>query len=131
MLRNLAVSGFSTVSSDASKNCWFVLNTTRPVLISIPSNNSDGNIEAADISIGSAAPTVRADSAKKSGVPKVPGLDVITFSPDNRANLLRKDKEYYSKFCWNENSESPYCWFDTEKEQWYLQHVSTGIREYI
>ena len=41
----------------------------------------------------------------------------------HRANLLRKDKEYYSKFCWNENSESPYCWFDTEKEQWYLQHV--------
>ena len=91
MLRNLAVSGLSTVSSEASKNCWLVLNTTRPVLISMPSNNSDGNIEAADISIGSAAPTVRADSAKKSGVPNVPGLDVITFSPDNRANLLRKN----------------------------------------
>ena len=65
------------------------------MFISIPSNNSDGNIEAADISIGSEAATVRADSAKKSGVPNVPGLDVITFSPDNKANLLRKNNTLF------------------------------------
>ena len=53
------------------------------------------------------------------------------FHSSHRANLLRKDKEYYSKFCWNENSESPYCWFDTDKKQWYKQHVGTGEREYI
>ena len=53
------------------------------------------------------------------------------FHSSHRANLLRKDKEYYSKFCWNENCDEPYCWFDTDKNQWYKQHVGTGIREYI
>ena len=53
------------------------------------------------------------------------------FHSSHRANLLRKDREYYSKFMWTEDSESPYAWFDTEKEQWYLQQVGTGIREYL
>ena len=53
------------------------------------------------------------------------------FHSSHRANLLRKDREFYSKFYWNENSESPYAWFDTDKKQWYLQIVSTGIREYL
>jgi len=57
----------------------------------MPSNSSDGNIDAADISTGSLADTVRAVSLKKSGVPNVPGRDVITFSPDSSANLLRKN----------------------------------------
>ena len=57
------------------------------------------------------------------------GNDLIHSS--HRANLLRKDSEYYSKYMWNENSESPYAWYDTDKQQWYLQHVGTGIREYI
>ena len=43
------------------------------------------------MSIGSLADTVRADSIKKSGVPNVPGLDNMTFSPANNANLLRKN----------------------------------------
>ena len=53
------------------------------------------------------------------------------FHSSHRANLLRKDKEFYSKFCWNEDSDNPYAWYDTDKEQWYLQHVGTGIREYL
>ena len=53
------------------------------------------------------------------------------FHSYHRANLLRKDKEYYSKFMWNEDSSNPYCWYDTDKHQWYKQHVGTGIREYI
>ena len=56
----------------------------------MPSKISDGNIEAADISIGSLADTVRADSIKKSGSPSEPGRDSITFSPANTASLLRK-----------------------------------------
>ena len=54
-----------------------------------------------------------------------------TFHSSHRANLLRKDSEYYSKFFWTEDSSSPYAWYDTDKHQWYLQHVGTGIREYI
>ena len=57
------------------------------------------------------------------------GNDLLHSS--HRANLLRKDKEFYSKFLWNEDSSNPYCWFDTDKQQWYKQHVGNGIREYI
>ena len=53
------------------------------------------------------------------------------FHASHRANLLRKDYKFYSKFFWIENPENPYAWFDTEKKQWYLQHVSTGMREYL
>ena len=49
----------------------------------------------------------------------------------HRANLLRKDNEFYSQFKWDEDSTNPYAWFDTDKQQWYLQHVGTGIREYL
>ena len=54
-----------------------------------------------------------------------------SFHSSHRANLLRKDYEYYSQFGWEEDSENPYTWFDTEKKQWYLEHVGTGIREYV
>ena len=54
-----------------------------------------------------------------------------SFHSSHRANLLRKDYEYYSKFSWKEDSSNPYTWFDTDKRQWYLQHVGTGIREYV
>ena len=54
-----------------------------------------------------------------------------SFHSSHRANLLRKDYEYYSQFRWTEDSENPYSWFDTDKQQWYLQHVGTGIREYV
>ena len=32
---------------------------------------------------------------------------------------------------WNENPDDPYAWFDTDKNQWYLQLVGTGVREYV
>ena len=54
-----------------------------------------------------------------------------SFHSSHRANLLRKDYNYYSQFNWVENSELPYAWFDTDKRQWYLQHIGTGIREYV
>jgi hypothetical protein len=48
----------------------------------------------------------------------------------HRANLLRKDLEYYSQFGWDENPESPYVWHDVEGK-FYEQHVGTGQRIYI
>ena len=53
------------------------------------------------------------------------------FHSSHRANLLRKDLEYYSQFEWEEDSENPYAWYDIDKQQWYLQHIGTGIREYV
>ena len=54
-----------------------------------------------------------------------------TLHSSHRSNLLRKDTEYYSKYMWVEDPDNPYAWFDTDKQQWYLQHVGTGIREYV
>ena len=52
------------------------------------------------------------------------------FHSSHRANLLRKDYEYYSQFGWTENSESPYVWHDKEG-LWYEQMVNTGERIYL
>ena len=52
------------------------------------------------------------------------------FHSSHRANLLRKDREYYSQFKWKENSEDPYVWRDVEKK-WYRQYVGTGERVYF
>ena len=54
-----------------------------------------------------------------------------SFHSSHRANLLRKDYGYYSKFGWDEDEKNPYTWYDTDKQQWYLQHVGTGLREYV
>ena len=48
----------------------------------------------------------------------------------HRANLLRKDYEYYSQFGWDENPESPYVWHDVDGK-FYEQLVGTGIRNYL
>ena len=53
-----------------------------------------------------------------------------SFHSSHRANLLRKDYEYYSKFGWKENPELPYVWHD-KYGQWYEQLVGTGKRIYL
>ena len=53
------------------------------------------------------------------------------FHSSHRANLLRKDYKYYSQFGWKENSELPYVWLDTDKQQFYEQHIGTGERNYL
>ena len=52
------------------------------------------------------------------------------FHASHRANLLRKDFDYYSQFKWRENSESPYVWRD-ENNLWYEQFIGTGDRNYL
>ena len=52
------------------------------------------------------------------------------FHSSHRANLLRKDYEYYSQFGWKENPKSPYVWHDKEGF-WYEQMVNTGKRLYL
>ncbi len=48
----------------------------------------------------------------------------------HRANLLRKDPEYYKQHKWKENPEDPYVWHDKEGK-WYKQHVGIPRREYF
>ena len=48
----------------------------------------------------------------------------------HRANLLRKDPEYYSKHNWTEDPADPYVWHDKENK-WYKQHVGIPRKEYF
>ena len=52
------------------------------------------------------------------------------FHSSHRANLLRKDKNFYSQFEWVENSEDHYLWMDGEG-RWYKQMVGEKDRRYI
>ena len=52
------------------------------------------------------------------------------FHSSHRANLLRKDYEYYSQFKWKENAEDPYVLDDVDGK-WYEQHVGTEERLYL
>lgn len=52
------------------------------------------------------------------------------FHSSHRANLLRKDKNFYSQFEWVENPEDPYLWMDEDKK-WYCQKVGDKERIYL
>ena len=51
------------------------------------------------------------------------------FHSSHRANLLRKDSEYYSKHGWTEDPNDPYVWID-DKGEWYKQMIGTKERVY-
>ena len=52
------------------------------------------------------------------------------FHSSHRANLLRKDFNYYSDHGWIENPEDPYVWMD-KCGKWYEQKVSEKERIFI
>ena len=41
------------------------------------------------------------------------------FHESHRANLLRKDYEFYSRYNWHENPELPYIWLRDVDNKWY------------
>lgn len=43
------------------------------------------------------------------------------FHSSHRANLLKKDFQFYSQYKWTENPQDPYVWMDAEGK-WYEQH---------
>ena len=66
------------------------------------------------------------------GTPNMPHwLGKESFHSSHRANLLRKDYEYYSQFGWKENPESPYVWLDADNTRWYEHYSNTGTRIYL
>jgi hypothetical protein len=51
------------------------------------------------------------------------------FHSSHRANLLKKDHEFYSKYGWTENPSDPYVWMDAEGK-WYEHHSGKNGRKY-
>ena len=52
------------------------------------------------------------------------------FHSSHRANLLKKEPEFYSKYGWSENPSDPYVWMDKEGK-WYEQHSGKSGRVYL
>jgi hypothetical protein len=59
-----------------------------------------------------------------------PWVGVEFFHSSHRANLLRKDYDYYVKNGWSEDPEDPYVWLDGDGK-WYKQMVGKNIRDYF
>jgi hypothetical protein len=51
------------------------------------------------------------------------------FHSSHRANLLKKDPLFYSKYGWTEDPSDPYVWMDAEGK-WYEQHSGKNGRKY-
>jgi len=51
------------------------------------------------------------------------------FHSSHRANLLKKEPEFYTKYNWTENPQDPYVWLDSEGN-WYKQIVGKKERIY-
>ena len=53
------------------------------------------------------------------------------FHISHKANLLKKDKRYYSKFDWGKVNDIPYVWLDPSKDQWFYINPTSKKRNYI
>ena len=51
------------------------------------------------------------------------------FHSSHRANLLKKELTYYSKYSWTENPQDPYVWLDKDGK-WYKQITGQKDRIY-
>ena len=52
------------------------------------------------------------------------------FHSSHRANLLKKEPEFYTKYGWTEDPSDPYVWMDNEGK-WYAQHSGKIGRVYL
>ena len=52
------------------------------------------------------------------------------FHSSHRANLLKKQPDFYSKYGWSENPLDPYVWLDGDGK-WYEQHSGKVGRVYL
>jgi hypothetical protein len=52
------------------------------------------------------------------------------FHSSHRANLLKKEPEFYSQYRWSEDPSNPYVWFDKDGK-WYEQHSGEKGKVYL
>ena len=52
------------------------------------------------------------------------------FHSSHRANLLKKEIDFYQKYGWSENPSDPYVWLDSNGK-WYEQHSGIKGKIYI
>jgi len=52
------------------------------------------------------------------------------FHSSHRANLLKKEPQFYCRYNWSEDPTDPYVWMDAD-HKWYKQHPNLNVREYL
>ena len=52
------------------------------------------------------------------------------FHSSHRANLLKKEPDFYKKYNWTENPSDPYVWLDSQGK-WYEQHSGVQGKVYL
>lgn len=71
---------------------------------------------------------IREDVSEPTSYPKWFGNKL--FHDSHKANLLKKEPEYYSQYNWGVNPNNPYIWMD-ENGEWYEQHTGKKGRIYL
>ena len=65
---------------------------------------------------------------KKLTIPNFIGNE--RFHSSHRANLLKKEPDFYNRYGWTENPSDPYVWMDADCK-WYEQHSGKIGRVYL
>jgi hypothetical protein len=74
--------------------------------------------------------TMIMEDVEESEVIYPPFMGNERFHSSHRANLLKKEPEFYCQYGWTENPEDPYVWTDKEGK-WYEQHSGKKGRVYF
>lgn len=74
--------------------------------------------------------TMQVEELELSNVVLPPFIGNERFHSSHRANLLKKEPEFYSKYGWTENPQDPYVWMDKDGK-WYEQHSGKVGRVYF
>ena len=74
--------------------------------------------------------TMKLEQIENDNIVLPPFIGNERFHSSHRANLLKKEPEFYSKYGWTENPEDPYVWMDKDGK-WYEQHSGKIGRVYF
>ena len=74
--------------------------------------------------------TMKLEQIENDNIVLPPFIGNERFHSSQRANWLKKEPEFYSKYGWTENPEDPYVWMDKDGK-WYEQHSGKIGRVYF
>jgi len=74
--------------------------------------------------------TMKLEQIENDNIVLPPFIGNERFHSSHRANLLKKEPEFYQKYGWTENPQDPYVWMDKDG-RWYEQHSGKVGRVYL
>jgi hypothetical protein len=105
-----------------------ITNMWRPYLVALKQYTNVVNMEWLNQGYKSSIPFYVSPLKEDFELPVWLGNEAIHSS--HRANLLRKDYNYYSKYNWNDNPDNGYIWLDKDGN-YYEQVAGTTTKIYL